>query len=69
MANEPFTAIQPDRTWRNSTHLGTEYAALLVGRTIEPPARTDALPSPGGSVVAVATAKGEGAVDRPAAES
>ena len=32
MANTPFTPIQPDGTWRNSTHLGTEYAALLVGR-------------------------------------
>jgi hypothetical protein len=24
------TAIQADSTWRSSTHLGTEYAALLV---------------------------------------
>ena len=31
-----------------------------------PPARADALPSPGGSVIAVATAKGEGAVEGPA---
>ena len=54
LANEPFTAIQPDRTWRNSTHLGTEYAALLVEADYRPPARTDVLPSPGGSVVAVA---------------
>jgi hypothetical protein len=65
MANEPFTAIQPDRTWRNSTHLGTEYAALLVEADYRPPARTDVLPSPGGSVVAVGTATGEGTVDRP----
>ena len=59
-------AIQPDGTWRNSTHLGTEYAALLVEADYRPPARADVLPSPGGPVVAVATAKGEGAVERPA---
>ena len=29
-ATQPFTKIQPDSTWRNSTHLGTEYAAILV---------------------------------------
>src|ERR1700750_1510262 len=23
-ADQPFTTIQPDSTWRNSTHLGTE---------------------------------------------
>jgi len=66
LANEPFTSIQSDRTWRNSTHLGTEYAALLVAADYRPPARADALPSPGGSVIAVATAKGEGAAEGPA---
>lgn len=29
LADQPFTTIQPDSTWRNSTHLGTEYAAAL----------------------------------------
>jgi hypothetical protein len=66
LANEPFTVIQPDSTWRNSTHLGTEYAALLVDADYRPPARADALPVPGGSVVAVAMARGEGTVERPA---
>ena len=66
LANEPFTSIQPDGTWRNSTHLGTEYAALLVEADYRPPARADALPSPGGPVIVVATAKGEGAAERPA---
>ena len=27
---EPFTPIEPDSTWRSKTHLGLEYAALLV---------------------------------------
>src|SRR5688572_15039105 len=29
-ANQPFTEIQPDSSWKSSTHYGTEYAALLV---------------------------------------
>src|ERR1700749_1857434 len=27
-ADQQFTTIQPDSTWKNTTHLGTEYAAL-----------------------------------------
>jgi hypothetical protein len=61
-AKEPFTTIQPDATWRNSTHLGTEYAALLVDASYQPPARTDELPNAGGSVIAVARTPGEGTV-------
>jgi hypothetical protein len=64
LANEPFTTIESDATWRNSIHLGTEYAALLVEADYAPPARTDELPVPGGSVRVVATAKGAGTVDR-----
>ena len=29
-ANQPFTSIRNDLTWSSLTHLGTEYAALLV---------------------------------------
>ncbi len=54
-----FTTIQPDSTWRNSTHLGTEYAALLVEPEYIPPSRTGSLPAPGGQVIAVAVAPGE----------
>jgi signal transduction histidine kinase len=54
-----FTKIQPDSTWKNSTHLGTEYAALLVEPGYRPPARVDALPFPGGGVVAVKVVSGE----------
>lgn len=55
---EPYTAIRPDSTWGNTTHLGTEYAALLVGPEYVPPAITDSLPRPGGAVLAVATVEG-----------
>src|ERR1700740_1200198 len=29
-ADQPFTAIKPDSSWSSPTHLGTDYAALLV---------------------------------------
>jgi hypothetical protein len=57
-ADQPFTAVQADSTWGNSTHLGTEYAALLVEPGYVPPALTDVLPERGGGVVAVAVTKG-----------
>lgn len=57
--DQPFTKIQEDSTWRSSTHLGTEYAALLVEPKYRPPARTDALPDVGGAVTAVAIVPGE----------
>src|SRR5882672_9101710 len=36
-ADGPFTVIKPDSTWTNSTHPGTEYAALLVEPGYRPP--------------------------------
>ena len=58
-ADHPFTAIGSDLQWRNSTHLGMAYAALLVEPGYRPPETIDHLPQKGGPVVAVATAKGE----------
>lgn len=58
-ADQQFTKIKPDSTWSNSTHLGTEYAALLVEPEYSPPAKTDLLPNQGGGVVAVAVVAGE----------
>jgi hypothetical protein len=55
---EPFTAIQPDGTWTSSTHLGSEYAALLVDPGYKPPPRVDALPAPGGVIASVAVVRG-----------
>ncbi len=57
--DQPFTEIRPDSTWRNSTHLGTEYAALLVEPDYLPPSRTDLLPARSAAIAALATAKGE----------
>ena len=49
----PYTRLEADLTWKNSTHLGTEYAALLVEPGYVPPNITDALPQPGNGVVVV----------------
>jgi signal transduction histidine kinase len=57
-ADEPFTSVAPDLTWSNSTHLGTEYAALLVEPGYAPPTLTYELPSVGGRIVAIAVKEG-----------
>ena len=58
LTDQPFTTIEPDSKWRNSTHFGTEYAALLVNSEYRPPATMDVLPSAGGGVIVVAITKG-----------
>lgn len=58
-ANQPFTKIQPDSTWRNSTHLGTDYAAILVEPGFHPATKVTTLPAEGNGVVAIATATGK----------
>jgi hypothetical protein len=58
-ASRSSTKIQPDSTWKNSTHLGTEYAALLVEPGFHAPTRIVDLPAVGNGVIAVATAEGK----------
>src|SRR5579863_1929631 len=58
-ANQPFTKIQPDSTWRNSTHLGTDYAAILVESGFHPATKVTTLPAESNGVVAIATATGK----------
>ena len=55
-ADHPFTKLQADSTWSNSTHPGSEYAALLVGPDFHPPLTTQQLPTQG--VIASARRKG-----------
>lgn len=57
---QPFTTVQPGGVWENITHLGTEYAALLVDAAFRPPDTAESLPKVGGPVAAVATVKGSG---------
>jgi hypothetical protein len=60
-ASKPFTAIQKDSTWSAITHLGTEYAALVVEPGYAPLKVADVLPMTGGGVAAVATVPGKSA--------
>jgi len=57
----PFISIHDDSTWSTETHLGFEYAALLVQPDYHPPPTMDVAPTPGGSVVLVKIVKGTGA--------
>jgi len=59
LAVQPFTKIQPDSKWSSATHLGTEYAAVLVGSDYQLPPTLDRLPEIGGGVLSVAIVKGE----------
>jgi signal transduction histidine kinase len=57
-ADKPFTPIAADSTWSSETHLGTEYAALLVERDYEPAPLTINLPNVGNGVIAIAVVEG-----------
>ena len=52
--------IQADSTWSTETHLGFEYAALLVNPDYQPPPTMDVAPTEGGRVVLVKIVKGVG---------
>jgi hypothetical protein len=54
----PYTEIAGDGSWENMTHLGSEYAALLVAPGYQPPAKIPVLPAVNGSVLRIATTKG-----------
>ena len=58
-ADRPFTRIESDLTWESPTHLGTDYAALLVNPEYQPPLRMEALPALDNAVFAVASIPGE----------
>jgi hypothetical protein len=58
LSQAPFTRLQADLSWINSTHLGSEYAALLVEPGYRPPTTLEALPEAGGEVIAIATTPG-----------
>jgi len=56
----PFIAIKEDSTWSTQTHLGFEYAALLVDPDYHPPPTMDVAPTQGGSIALVTIVKGTG---------
>ncbi len=60
--DHPFITVQPDSKWSTPTHLGYEYAALLVDKAYQPQPTTDAIPATGGAVAAVNIIKGMGSL-------
>ena len=64
--NEPFTEIAGDGTWKTETHLGSDYAALLVTPDYKPAPTAQELPAKSASVLAVVTVPGSGGLaERP----
>lgn len=57
-ADQPFTKIEPNSTWTSPTHLGTEYAALLVEPGYVPPAFVPQLPEEGNGIVTLIVVEG-----------
>jgi hypothetical protein len=58
--DHPFISIKADSTWNTETHLGFEYAALLVEPDYHPLPTMDVAPTQGGSVALVTIVKGVG---------
>jgi hypothetical protein len=57
--NHPYTEIRKDSTFSAKTHLGTEYAGLLVEPNHQPPTTLDNLPGEGGSVARLVVVPGD----------
>lgn len=60
LRTNPFTTIDAQGRWRNTIHLGVEYAALVVRGDYRPSHTMRALPDVSHSVPAIATVKGRG---------
>jgi len=58
--DHPIISINADSTWSTETHLGFEYAALLVEPDYHPLPLLDTAPVQGGSVALVTIVKGVG---------
>ena len=56
----PFIPIKADSTWSTETHLGFEYAVLLVEPDYRPLPTVDVAPTQGGSVAFVTIVPGSG---------
>jgi hypothetical protein len=59
LLSSPLTPIGSDGVWRNETHLGTDYAVLLVDPGYRPAAVLDELPATGRGVAATAVTAGQ----------
>src|ERR1700686_1639110 len=59
---QPFIQLKSDSTWDTQTHLGFEYAALLVNADYHPAPTIDVAPTVGGSVIALRIVNGVGSM-------
>lgn len=57
LADQYFTTIQADSTWKTVTHPGSGYAALIVDASWHTRSTLDALPNKGGPVAAIVVAE------------
>lgn len=64
-SKKPFTKIEADSTFATTTHLGTEYAALLVDSEFSVVNKVKALPAVGGPVKAIAITPGRASESAP----
>lgn len=58
LVDEPLTDLRPNFSWTNATHLGSDYAALLVNDGYRPQRVLDSLPQPDDNIVAVTVVHG-----------
>jgi hypothetical protein len=68
-SKQPFTQIDADSTFKTTTHLGTDYAALLVDSEFRAVNKVSTLPAVGGYVKAVTIAPGRPSAAAPAVVS
>ena len=68
LIDQPLTNLRPNFKWTNATHLGTDYAALLVRDGYLPQRVLDSLPKPDGNVLAVAAVPGAARPPSPVVE-
>ena len=60
--DRPLIPIQADSTWSTETHMGFEYAAMLVEPGYHPAPTMDVLPSVGPTIAAITSVKGAGQI-------
>lgn len=57
-ADQPFTAIAEDGSWKSEIHLGTDYAALLVEPAYRAPETMEQIPKPDSPSLATSSGSG-----------
>jgi hypothetical protein len=58
LVDQPMTEIRPNSKWTNATHLGTDYAAVLVKDGYRPQQVLDSRPQTGENILAVKVVPG-----------